>query len=94
MRERSQGCRDLTIASTLNRLGAWTGSGKTWRAPSVARVRSQYRLPNFPPGKDWLTLRQAAEQLAVRATVIQRLSTQGTLPARQVVLLAPWIMKV
>jgi hypothetical protein len=40
-RELSQVCRDLTIAATLNRLGSRTGTGKTWRAPSVACVRYQ-----------------------------------------------------
>jgi hypothetical protein len=91
--ELSKVCRDATIASTLNRLGYRTGTGKTWRAHSVASVRYQYRLPNFPKAKDWLTLGQAADQLEVSETVVKRLITQGTLPASQVVPLAPWIMR-
>jgi len=39
IRELSTVCRDLTIAATLNRLGYRTGTGKTWRAHSVACVR-------------------------------------------------------
>jgi hypothetical protein len=93
IRELSKVCRDLTIAATLNRLGYRTGTGQTWRAHSVACVRYQYRLPNFPKEKDWLTLEQAAQQLGVSATVIKRLIRQGTLPARQVVPLAPWIIQ-
>jgi hypothetical protein len=62
IRELSKVCRDLTIAAILNRFGYRTGTGKTWRAPSVACVRYQYRLPNFPKEKDWLTLTQAAQQ--------------------------------
>jgi DNA invertase Pin-like site-specific DNA recombinase len=93
IRELSKVCRDLTIAATLNRLGYRTGTGKTWRAHSVACVRYQYRLPNFPKGTDWVTLNQAAQQLGVSATVIKRLITQGTLPARQVVSQAPWIIQ-
>ena len=93
IRELSKVCRDLTIAATLNRLGYRTGTGKTWRAHSVACVRYQYRLPNFPKGTDWLTLKQAAQQLGVSATVIKRLITQGTLPASQVVAQAPWIIQ-
>jgi hypothetical protein len=85
--------RDLTIAATLNRLGYRTGTGKTWRAHSVACVRYQYRLPNFAKGHDWLTLTQAAQQLGVSATVIKRCIAQGTLPARQVVPQAPWIIQ-
>lgn len=80
--ELSKVCRDLTIAATLNRLGYRTGTGKTWRAHSVACVRYQYRLPNFAKGHDWLTLTQAAQQLGVSATVVKRCIAQGTLPAR------------
>jgi hypothetical protein len=93
IRELSKVCRDLTIAATLNRLGYRTGTGKTWRAHSVACVRYQYRLPNFPKGQDWLTLKQAARQLGVSATVIKRLIGQGILPASQVVPAAPWIIQ-
>jgi excisionase family DNA binding protein len=93
IRELSKVCRDLTIAATLNRLGYRTGTGKSWRAHSVASVRYQYRLPNFPKEKDWLTLAQAAQQLGVSVTLLRRLIRQGTLPAYQVVPLAPWIIQ-
>lgn len=93
IRELSKVCRDLTIAATLNRLGYRTGTGKTWRAHRVASVRSQYRLPNFPKGTDWLTLSQAARQVGVSETVIKRLIGQGILPASQVVPSAPWIIQ-
>jgi hypothetical protein len=93
IRELSKICRDLTIAATLNRLGYRTGTGKSWRAHSVACVRYQYRLPNFPKGQDWLTRSQAARQLGVSETVIKRLIGQGILPASQVVSSAPWIIQ-
>jgi hypothetical protein len=93
IRERSQVCRDLTMAATRNRLGSRTGTGKTWRAHRVACVRDQSRLPNFPKGTAWLTRTQAAQQLGVSATVIKRLMAQGTLPARQVGAPAPWILQ-
>jgi DNA invertase Pin-like site-specific DNA recombinase len=93
IRELSKVCRDLTIAATLNRLGYRTGTGKTWRAHSVACVRYHYRLPNFAKGHDWLTLTQAAQQLEVSATVVKRCIAQGILPARQVVPHAPWIIQ-
>ncbi len=93
IRELSKICRDLTIAATLNRLGYRTGTGKTWRAHSVACVRYQYRLPNFAKGHDWLTLTQAAQQLEISATVVKRCIAQGLLPARQVVPYAPWIIQ-
>jgi len=84
---------DLTMAATLNRLGYRTGTGKTWRAHSVACVRYQDRLPNFAKGHDWLTLKQAAQQLGVSATGVKRCIAQGTLPAHQVVPQAPWIIQ-
>ena len=89
----SKVCSDLTIAATLNRVGYRTGTGKTWRAHSVACVRYHYRLPHFAKGHDWLTLTQAAQQLGVSATVVKRCIAQGTLPARQVVPYAPWIIQ-
>lgn len=93
IRERSQVCRDLTLAAPLNRLGYRTGTGNPWRAHRVACVRYQYRLPNVPTGQDWLTRTQAAQQLGVSATVVTRLIAQGLLPASQVVPQAPWIIK-
>jgi hypothetical protein len=81
------------MAATLKRLGSRTGTGKTWRAHSVACVRYQYRLPNCAKGHAWLTLTQAARQLEVRATVVKRCIAQGPLPARQVVPYAPWIIQ-
>ena len=62
IRELSKVCRDWTMAATLNRLGDRTGTGHTWRAPSVASVRYHYRLPNVAKGHDWLTLTHAAQQ--------------------------------
>jgi hypothetical protein len=93
IREFSKVCRDATTADMLNRLGYRTGTGKSWRAHSIASVRYQYRLPNFPKGKDWLTLKQAAAQLQVSETVVKRLISQGTLPASQAVPSAPWVIR-
>lgn len=92
IRELSKVCRDATTAATRNRLGYRTGTGRAWRAHSIASVRYQYRLPNFPTGKDWVTLTQAAEQLTVSETVVKRLITQGTLPASQAVPSVPWVI--
>jgi DNA invertase Pin-like site-specific DNA recombinase len=88
----SKVCTDATIAATLNRLGYRTGTGKTWRAHSVANVRYYHRLPNYPKGEDWLTVEQAAAVLEVSATVIRRLIKERVLPASQVVASAPWII--
>jgi hypothetical protein len=93
MQEFSKMCRAATTAATLKRLGSRTGTGQTWRAHSVASVRYPYRLPNCAPGKDWRTLQHAAAQRHVRETVVSWLRTQGPLPARQAVPLAPGVIR-
>jgi excisionase family DNA binding protein len=90
--ELSKVCTDQTTAATLNRLGYRTGTGKTWRAHSVADLRYYHRLPNYEKGVDWLTIEQAAAALKVSHTVIRRLIAEETLPATQVVPRAPRII--
>jgi DNA invertase Pin-like site-specific DNA recombinase len=90
--ELSKVCTDQTIAATLNRLGYRTGTGKTWRAHSVANLRHYHRLPNYEKGAAWLTVEQAATASGVSHTVIRRLIAAGTLPATQVVPRAPRII--
>jgi hypothetical protein len=52
------------------------------------------RLPKYDKDTDWITLEQAAKRLDVSNTVVRRLIRGDTLPARQVVRYAPWIIKV
>jgi len=92
VRELSKVCTDQTTAATLNRLGYRTGTGKTWRAHSVANLRHYHRLPNYEKGVAWLTVEQAAITLQVSHTVIRRLIGEKTLPATQVVPRAPRII--
>jgi DNA invertase Pin-like site-specific DNA recombinase len=92
IQELSKVCIDATIAATLNRLGYRTGTGKTWRAHSVSSLRYTHRLPNYTKAKDWLTVEQTADVLAVSETVIRRLIKQHVLPAKQVVESTPWII--
>jgi hypothetical protein len=63
---------DQSIAATLNRLGYRTGTGKTWRAHSVASLRYYHQLPNYEKGAAWLTVEQTATTLDVSHTVIRR----------------------
>jgi DNA invertase Pin-like site-specific DNA recombinase len=90
--ELSKVCSDQTAAATLNRLGYRTGTGKTWRAHSVANLRHYHRLPNYEKGGAWLTIEQTARALQVSHTVVRRLIAEKTLPATQVVPRAPWII--
>jgi hypothetical protein len=93
IQELSKVCDDRAIAAVLNRLGCRTGCGNSWQATRVAQVRHYHRLPNFEKNADWLTMQQAAAELRVSTTVIQRLIDEKTLPARQVVKYAPWIIQ-
>jgi hypothetical protein len=89
IRDLSKVCTDQTTAATLNRLGYHTGTGKTWRAHSVANLRHYHRLLNYEKRIGWLTVEQAAIALQVSHTVIHRLIAEETLPATQVIPRAP-----
>ncbi len=94
VRELSKIAEDKTIAAILNRLGYKSGQGKSWHAHRVANLRYYHKLPNYEKRTDWVTLEQAARRLNVSTTVVSRLIKEGTLPARQVVRYAPWIIEV
>jgi hypothetical protein len=84
---------DKSIAATLSRLGYTTGQGKSWRAHRVANLPHYQRFPNHRQGDAWLTLSDAAKELAVSNTVIKRLIIEKVLPATQPVEAAPWIIE-
>ena len=88
--ELSKVCDDRAAAQVLNRLGYKTGKGHSWIASRIAQVRYHYKLANFQKDKNWLTLQQAADELKVSHTVVQRLIEENMLPASQVVKYAPW----
>lgn len=92
--ELSKVVEDKAIAAILNRLGYKTGQGKSWHAHRVANLRHYHRLPKYEKRTDWVTLEQAAKQLQVSNTVVSRLIKEGTLPAKQVVRYAPWIIEI
>jgi len=94
VRELSKVAEDKQIAAILNRLGYKTGQGKSWHAHRVASLRSYHRLPSYHKRADWVTLARAGERLGVSNTVVNRLIKAGTLPAKQVVRYAPWIIEV
>jgi len=84
---------DEQVAATLNRLGLRTGAGNTWNETRVRSAREYQELPAFDPGnprKDFLTLREAAQQLGVSLPIVRRLITEKKLPATQVITCAPW----
>ncbi|MCP4406589.1 MAG: helix-turn-helix domain-containing protein, partial [Gammaproteobacteria bacterium] len=94
VRELSKVAEDKTIAAILNRLGYKSGQGKSWHAHRVVNLRHYHRLPKYDKRTDWVTLDQAAKRLDVSNTVVSRLIKEGTLPAKQVVRYAPWIIEI
>ena len=69
----------IGLSSRGPRRGLWAG-------------RYPYRLPHVPQAHAWLPCEHAAVQVGCSATGSRRLSAPGTLPARQVVPAAPWII--
>jgi len=87
---------DQQIAGTLNRLRLRTGVGNTWNVSRVHSARCYYHLPalaqNDQPSE--VTLQVAAERLNVSQSIVRRMIEEKILPARQVVVCAPWQIPV
>jgi DNA invertase Pin-like site-specific DNA recombinase len=87
---------DQQIAGTLNRLRLRTGVGNTWTVSRVHSARCYHQLPalaqNDQPRE--VTLQVAAERLDVSQSIVRRMIEEKILPARQVVVCAPWQIPV
>jgi len=87
-------CPDKAIAAVLNRLGYKTGQEKSWNASRVAGLRGYHDIPVFRhQDGTWITQEEAARELKVSDTVVKRLIREGILPAKQVVMYAPWVIQ-
>jgi hypothetical protein len=64
---------DKAIAAILNGLGYQTGTDRSWCAVRVANFRGYHDIPVFEAQGNWVTLEQAARELSVSTTVVQRL---------------------
>jgi hypothetical protein len=95
IRELALVCEDPSIVSILNRLGYRTGNGNTWTEKRVQHVRHTKGFPAcpLPDQRLWITMQQAAAALDVSEMVVRRLIAQKTLPAKQVVKFAPWMIE-
>ena len=83
---------DQQIAATLNRLRLRTGVGNSWNVMRVRSARSYYQLPAFVQNDQprEVTLQVAARRLNVSQSIVRRMIEEKILPARQIVLCAPW----
>ena len=95
IRELALVCEDTSIVSILNRLGYRTGNGNTWTEKRVQHVRHTNGFPGCPPPDQrlWITMQQAAATLRVSEMVVSRLIAQKSLPAKQIVKFAPWMIE-
>jgi hypothetical protein len=95
IRELALVCEDTSIVSILNRLGYRTGNGNTWTEKRVQHVRHTNGFPACPPPDQrlWITMQQAAATLRVSEMVVRRLIAQKSLPAKQIVKFAPWMIE-
>lgn len=87
---------DEQIAGTLNRLRLRTGVGNTWNVSRVHSARFYYHLPIYDQNNQSreVTLQVAAERLNVSQSIVRRMIEEKILPARQVVVCAPWQIPV
>lgn len=95
IRELALVCEDSAIVSILNRLGYRTGNNNTWTEKRVQHVRHSKGFPVCPSPEQrlWITMQQAAAALSVSDAVVRRLVMQKTLPAKQIVKFAPWMIE-
>jgi hypothetical protein len=95
IRELALVCEDTSIVSILNRLGYRTGNGNSWTEKRVQHVRHKNGFPACPPPdqRQWVTMQQAAAALHVSEMVVRRFIAQKTLPAKQLVKFAPWMIE-
>ncbi len=93
IREMATRWPDADVAATLNRKNLKTGQGMSWTAIRVAAYRRTHQIHGYDSAvKDGrcLTMLEAAQKLGVTCHVIRKLIREGVLPAKQVMLDAPW----
>ena len=89
---------DRQIAATMNRLSLRTGEGNSCNEMRVRSARSYYQLPAFRQEDHAeareVTVKIAALRLSVSEWIVRRMIKEKILPARQVVVCAPWQIPV
>ena len=78
-------------------LGKRTARDHTWTQARVCAFRSDRKIPVYQEGerqaRGELTLDEAAEELQVGKSSVQRLIRKKILPANQVCRCAPWVIR-
>lgn len=88
---------DSLMAGLLNRLGKRTAKGYTWTRNRVCGFRNDHAIPVYEEGerqaREELTLGEAAGELGVSTMTVRRLIKRQFLPATQVCVGAPWVIR-
>ena len=96
VRELARLMPDRLIASQLNRVGLRTGRDNPWTETRVRAFRTSHGIAVYREGerqeRNELTMREAADRLAVSKMTILRQIQRGVLPARQACKGAPWVI--
>ena len=88
---------DAKVAALLNRLGKRTARGYSWTQARVCAFRNDRSIPVYQEGerqlRGELTLDEAAHCLQVSTLVVRRLINRKILPAQQICVGAPWVIR-
>ena len=88
---------DKQIAAQLNRMGVKSAKGHTWNRTRVGTFRTSNHISNYRPGerqdRGELTIEEAAEQLGISYSSVQRMIQRKQLPSHQVCPGAPWVIR-
>ena len=97
IRELARTLPDQSIASVLNRLGTRSAKGHTWTQERVRNFRCEHRIAIYREGERTerreLILHEAASRLGVSKMTVIRLIRDRLLPARQVCVGAPYLIR-
>ena len=97
IRELARALPDQSIASVLNRLGVRSAKGHTWTQERVRNFRCEHRIAIYREGeraeRRELILHEAASRLGVSKMTVIRLIRDGLLPARQICIGAPYVIR-
>ena len=88
---------DRAIAAVLNRAGKQTGKGNGWTRARVRSLRSHRDIQPYRDGerteRGEVTLEEAATLLNVSEATVRRLILEKILPAHQLCVGAPWVIR-
>lgn len=95
VKELSKVLSDKDMAPILNRLKLKTGAGNNWTRDRVRSLRNKNGIAAFNSvgTKEFITLKDAAEQLGVCAQSVKGLITEQVINAHQIVSCAPWMIR-